>query len=202
MGILVMCPVSQAVQESDAMLGLSYHDSEWEDMYDYGLLGDVMIRGWYANNLGFAVAVGAGAYRADASTNSFASGTVRNAKASGHVMMLPIGISGLYRLPLGEDAALSFDAGFRYVLVEPNADLRATLNGAGPINHKIDIDHGWTGVLGLNYEKKISENVAWLVGGGYQFDIDEGRAQWLGVNIGDNELESLFIRIGLVFKDK
>lgn len=198
---LILCQMSPAVDESDAVLGLSYHDTSMDELYDYGLMGDVMIRGWYENGLGFGVAVGAGGYRADARTSSLASGIVTAAKSSGYVLTFPLGVSALYQIPAGEDAILSFDAGFRYVLVEPNADLRANRAGAGPIDHKIDIDHGWTGVLGLNFEKRISEKVSWLVGGGYQFDIDKGKAEWMGIDIGDNELESVFLRIGLVFRE-
>ena len=198
---LALGQLGLAVEQSDAVFDLSYHDTDMDDLYNYGLMFDVMVRGWYENGLGFGVAAGGGGYRADARTSSFASGLVTNAKASGHILTMPLGASALYQLPLGDDALVSFDAGFRYVLVRPNADLRANLAGVGRINHEIDVDHGWIGVLGLNYEKTLTEKVSWRVGGGYQFDIDEGKAEWLGVDIGDNELESVFLRIGLVFRE-
>jgi len=202
LGCLVLCPVSQAVDQSDIVFDVSYHDPDTDDLYDDGLMFDVMVRGWYKNGLGFGVAVGAGGYRADGTASSFTTGTVTPAKASGNVWTLPIGMSGLYQIPLGEDAVLSFDAGFRYVTVHSDADLRATLAGVGTFKDEIDIDNGWTGVIGLNYERQISDSISWLVGGGYQFDLAKGEAEWRGIDLGDNELESVFLRIGMVFKDK
>jgi hypothetical protein len=202
LGCFVLCPVGQAVNQSDIVFDLSYHEPDMDDVYKYGAMFDVMVRGWYENNLGFAVAVGGGGYQADGPAASFATSTVTPAKASGNIWMMPIGMSGLYQIPLGKDAILSFDAGFRFVTVHSNANLRATLAGVGTFKDEIDIDNGWTGVIGLNFEKQISDSISWLIGGGYQFDIDKGEAKWRGVDLGDHELESAFVRIGIVFKDK
>jgi len=202
LGCLILCPVGQAVNQSDIVFDLSYHDPDVDDVYDFGLMFDVMVRGWYKNHLGFAVAVGAGGYQADGTASSLTTATVTPAKTSGNIWTLPIGMSGLYQIALGKDAMLSFDAGFRFVTVHSDADLRATLAGSGTFKDEIDIDNGWIGVLGLNYEKQISDNVSWLIGGGYQFDIDKGEAEWRGIDLGDNKLESVFMRIGMVFKDK
>jgi hypothetical protein len=202
LGCLVLCSAGQAVEKSDAVFGLSYHDPDMDDLYDDGLMFDVMIRGWYENGLGFGVAVGGGGYQAGGTAGSFTTGTVTPARAFGNVFTFPVGMSGLYQIPLGKDAILSFDAGFRFVYVRSDADLRATLAGVGTFKDEIDIDNAWIGVLGLNYEKQISDRVSWLVGGGYQFDLAKGEAEWRGVDLGDNELESVFLRIGIVFKDK
>ena len=202
LGCFTLCPVGQAVNRSDIVFDLSYHDPDMDNLYDDGLMFDVMVRGWYENNLGFAVAVGGGGYRADTRASSFGAGKVTTVKASGNVWMLPIGMSGLYQIALGKHGLLSFDAGFRYVMNNSKADLRATIPGSGTFKDELDIEPGWTGVLGLNYERQISDSVSWLIGGGYQFDIDRGEVEWQGLDIDDNELESLFLRVGLVFKDK
>ena len=202
LGCLALCPAGQAVEKSDAVFGLSYHDPDLDDLYDDGLMFDIMIRGWYKSGLGFGVAVGGGEYQAGGTAGSFATSTVTPTKASGSIWTLPLGMSGLYQIPLGKDAILSFDAGFRFVYVHSDADLRAAQAGVGTFKDEIDIENAWIGVLGLNYERQISDKVSWLVGGGYQFDLAKGEAEWRGVNLGDNELESAFLRIGLVFKDK
>lgn len=200
-GFSILSPVTQAVDQSDAVLGFSYHDPK-EDPYNDGFLFDAMLRGWFDNGLGFGVAGGAGAYRAEETLSSYDGATLLTIKASGNVVAVPIGMSALYQVPMGDNAILSFDAGLRYVLVNSNADLRATIVGTGTVKDDLDIDNAWIGVLGINYERQITDRLSWLVGGGYQFDVSEGEVEWMGIDLGDNELESVFVRLGLVFKTK
>ncbi len=53
------------------------------------------------------------------------------------------------------------------------------------------------GIIAADIEAKVTENISLLGGIGYQFDLKKGDIQFLGENLGENELEAFFVRAGI-----
>lgn len=121
-------------------------------------------------------------------------------KADGDAVMIPLGISALLRpLPSNSPFTLTLEGGLRYVVV--NSDITITATDYEYIyEDEVDIDNGLIGLIGADLSIPIAPKASVGLGMGYQFDISKGDATWVGINIGENELEGFYINLGLDIK--
>jgi opacity protein-like surface antigen len=121
----------------------------------------------------------------------------------GDVSMLPMGVSILYRTPVNEKIAITFEGGAKYVLLSSNIKANAVVtNGQNtiPVGGELDMDNAFTGILGADVDYDITQDVSLFAGAGYQFDIQKGTVNWTGAELGDAELKGTVVKGGISFK--
>lgn len=198
-----------AVAQEDAAMtstefagALQYFMPGQDDDYDSGFGAEAQIRFWQSQNLAFALAGGLASWEINDQEAVVSDGLVAVAASmEGDVMLVPIGGSILFRPTLSGNLDLIIEAGLRYVIVESDAE--ATIAAADAFGNvvggtaDIEIDNGVVGLIAANLEAELSPGVSLLGGVGYQFDIAKGDAEWMGEDLGENELKAFFIRAGL-----
>jgi len=169
-----------------------------DDTWDNALGIDVQYIVWNTPTLGFAASGGIGSWNVnDELLIDYEAGYAM--EIDGSATMLPLGASVLYRPSTSSSAKITFEAGLRYVIVNSGINIAAT-DGYYYLEDEVDIDNGLVGIIGADLEFPLSPTANFGLGAGYQSDLSKGDASWFGVELGDNELKGLFIRIGLTLK--
>jgi hypothetical protein len=166
---------------------------------------------WKTPNIGLAIALGAGSWNVnDSMDTGFLAGQGPSVarKTGGSATMFPLGFSLLYNPDVQGVIKTDFDfgniplileGGLRYVFV--NSDIHTTDNlGYTYLKKKVNIDNGLVGLVAADMLFPIPSRVKLSAGIGYQFDIVKGSIKWSGFDLGDNELKSVFLRLGLTLK--
>lgn len=184
---------------------LQYFVPGQDDDYDSGFGAEAQIRFWQNQNVGFALAGGLANWDINEQEAVVSDGVVAvGVSMEGSVLLLPIGGSVLFRPTLADNLNLTIEGGLRYVIVQSDAEATfAAANAFGDFvggTADIEIDNGIVGVIAANLEAELSPGFSLLGGVGYQFDIAKGDAEWMGEDLGDNELKAFFIRAGLAIE--
>jgi len=173
-------------------------DDNWDSAF--GL--DIELVNWVSPALGFAAAIGAQQWNArtvELMDYYPDSGTSVSARLSGDATICPIGLSILLRPIKSRTAELTLEAGARYAMVNSNVSARYTIEDAAGTEYSQDLIHmddGFYGLLGLDIAFPVSPYAKISLGGGYQFDISRGDAEFNDTNIGNTEFEASIVRIG------
>lgn len=175
-----------------------------DETYDQGWGVEAQARFWMNKHVGLALAGGGANWEINQQEEALVDdGVGFVATFDGDVELIPLGGSILFRPLANESITLTLEAGARYVLVESEAGFEGRFvdpSGAVVlIDETVDIEDGVVGLVAANLEGRLGARSFLFLGGGYQFDIDEGHASWRGQDLGENELESVFIRGGLGF---
>ncbi|MBN1672750.1 MAG: hypothetical protein JXR37_17030 [Kiritimatiellae bacterium] len=177
--------------------GLSPAESEdWDSGAGLELQG----RFWSGEDAGVALAVGLYSWRA---TSDFVEESDDYGYAAltidGDASLVPVGISGLYKAPLGESVSLIFEAGVRYVFVDSkvSADIYyEDYYGTDCLKEDIEIDDFFMGVLGLSLEAQLDSGFFLQAGLGYQFDLGSPNESFLGEDIGPTRFNAGSVHLG------
>lgn len=212
MAIVAVLAVVPAFSQEEVRLRLTeitgtvqYFMPGEDDAYDSGFGAEGQIRFWQDAHVGFALAAGVASWDVNDQEYIESDGfTAVGASIKGSVLLVPIGGSILFRPTISDNFTLTFEGGLRYVIVESDAEAAfavvdargAAVGGSGDI----DIDNGIIGLVAVNLEAAVSPGVSLLGGLGYQFDVAKGDAEWLGEDLGENELKAFFLRAGLVIE--
>lgn len=192
-------PTSSPVELSVAG---TYYIPNQDDDWDYGLGGELQLRIWANPSVGVALAGGGSYWQINEDSGVSDNGlVVVEVDVEGGAVFIPVGGSLLIRAPLGENAHVVFEGGVRYVIAESNIEVTGTAsNGSASrtIDEEFEFDDGVVGVVGAYAEAGLSANSAIFGGIGYQFNIDEPTAEFEGEDVGDVNIEALYVRFGLV----
>ena len=119
---------------------------------------------------------------------------------------MPLGISILYNVDLNSWLRVGLDTGVKYHLLDSDITLDSRQCRFAD-SQQVDIDNALTYHVAGNIEalfyKSDNCNIAGVVGGGYQWDLDPdpmsigGRASPL-----DNSLQGAFVHGGIVIRTK
>jgi hypothetical protein len=135
-------------------------------------------------------------------------GTGRTRALQGDVKYIPLGLSLLSRIVVPDHPRAKgiFEAGLHYMFCDSDMKgiqtlyLDDTLLDSDSL--EMDCDNGLVGRIGIGLElalKRSEHPVTVFLNGGYQFDLDKGRAvenSWTNIRR-DLELEAFFLKIGL-----
>ncbi|MBI1929695.1 hypothetical protein HYR99_36285 [Candidatus Poribacteria bacterium] len=195
----------QAKQETEFVGTAIYYKPGQDDDYDNGFGAEAQARFWLNPSVGLALSLGAASYQINEQEEIMSYGLVAvGVSMEGDVTLIPLGGSILFRPVSDNKLALTLEAGIRYVIVDSQAKAEiAAANAFGDFVHTRDtikIDNGVVGVVGANIEGKVSPQVSLLAGLGYQFDIVQSDAKWMGEDLGDNELKALLVKAGIVIR--
>jgi len=136
---------------------------------------------------------------------------------TGDASMIPLGLSGLYAIPIGERVRIDLECGLRYIFVNSSVEhSEAAVFGAGgsyyTISTKSDVDigNGIVGFAGINVDVKLTDMFKLFVGGGYQLDVSKGDLTYKSFEKSlsephyaysetstESELKAAFVRAGL-----
>lgn len=170
---------------------------------------------WNESGLGVALSIGVQKWGLNDQTTSdsedFGYGYTYDfvQKISGDATMIPLGVSGLYEIPVNQIVNFTLEGGIRYVIVDSNIKYDETFtytdgywggSYSDSDSYDVDIDNGVVGVLGAKFDVEVSEGFRVFAGAGYQFDMIKGDVSINGYDIAENELKAAFIRAGLAWK--
>jgi len=119
-----------------------------------------------------------------------------SSRLMGDVRITQIGASVLRNHALPNNLNGELEMGLTYQSVSSDADLVYTYTGGGTETVSVDVDNTVALTLGGNIQHAINENVDFLFGAAYQFDIVSGDAEAGGVDV-DSELGAFSIKVGL-----
>lgn len=173
-----------------------------DEDYDFGFGVEGQIRSWINDNVGLSFAFGVANWEMNDFEAFVSEGsTTVGVALEGAAILFPIGVSTHVRLPLMDNLAITLEAGLRYVIVASDAEAGfVAIDGRGNAVYGVadlEFDDGFIGLVGVNIEAELAPGLSLLVGGGYQFDIAKGNVKWMGEDLGENELEAAFLRVGL-----
>ena len=123
----------------------------------------------------------------------------------GDAIMLPLGISGMYRGETYFDGIATFEAGVRYVFVDADVtyenevvllNRQTGLIDRSSSESRLDVDPGVTGLIALDVQFPVGERTDISVGIGWEFDVDAGMNSYDGDDGDNNKLDNYFIRAG------
>jgi hypothetical protein len=105
--------------------------------------------------------------------------------------------------------SLVFEAGLRLTFIDSNVSGRfnGTYTKDGreyefSTKEDVDLDQGFTWLLGAEFMYAMSRDFSVLVGCGYQFDLSKAKANWKNgtEEIGGVSLDGPYARAGLVYR--
>ena len=197
--------------DTEARFLLNYFMPGDTDIWEDGRSLEAQCTYWKTPNVGFAIALGAGSWDVNDSMDAgFLAGLGPSVatKTSGSATVFPLGFSLLYNPDVQGVIKTDFDSGniplileggLRYVFI--NSDIHTTENlGYTYLKKEVDIDNNLVGLVAADIIFPIPSRVKLSAGIGYQFDIVKGSIKWSGYDLGDNELKSFFLRLGLSLK--
>jgi hypothetical protein len=173
-------------------------DDNWESAF--GL--DIQLVNWFSPVLGIAAAIGVSQWNAtEVELMDYYpdSGTSVMARLYGDATIYPIGLSILLRPIRSRSAEVTIEAGARYAMVNSDVSARYTIRdptGTQYGQDRIHLEDGFYGLLAMDIAFPVSPYAKISLGGGYQFDISRGNADFNDTNIGDSEFQASIIRIG------
>lgn len=103
---------------------------------------------------------------------------------------IPVGVSALYDIEINETSKADIEIGIKYHF----------LNFDSP-DFNVNIQDPLTYSIGINYEKDISEQIAFIVGSGYQWNLERDNVKVNGWQTNmNNSLEGMYLKAGIVLR--
>lgn len=161
------------------------------DLYEGGFGLDVQYRNWVSDPFGFGFSLGWAEWDADPDSTDVGGSVLGD--FDGSVTLIPLGVSGLYKLADFTDWRLTLEAGLKYVMTR--SDISATRAVTGETDD-IEIGDGVVAVVGADYERSLGNEWSWFAGAAYQFDLQKGDIEVDHGELRSNELQAFFIRAG------
>jgi len=113
-----------------------------------------------------------------------------------------VGLSFIYR-PYYEDFSLTLETCLRYIFTDSSIDNKLYVTDGVNVlrkDEKLDIDDALVGILSINYSVPLNENVSFIAGIGYQFDISKGDITIQNYKLVENKLAGIKCNLGISFK--
>ena len=190
-------------QTSSELTGaVQYFIPSQDDDYDSGVGAEAQIQFWRSPHIGFALAGGIAEWDINDQTSVVSDGFLAiQLTLDGSVTLIPIGASLLFRPTATGNLNLVLEGGLRYVIVDSDAEATvagpSSQGGVLSVSEDIEIDDAVVALFAATLEAQVSSGVKLLASAGYQFDVGGGDSEWMGEDIGENELEAAFIRAGI-----
>lgn len=156
------------------------------DVYESGWALEVQYRNWLWDVNGLAFSVGIERWSADEDSLDWAG------SPSGELTLFTLGASWVGLVLETESDVVTVEAGLRFHLASSDIELRTD---AGVSD--VDVGNGVTGMLGLGYERRLTETVSLAASVAYKPDLLVGDAEAGGNKLRDNKLESWGVQLGL-----
>ncbi len=184
--------------------GVYYYTGD-DTAYDSGFGIDWQTRFWFNPYLGCALGIGAASWEVNAMhiIESYGGYTV-GVDVVGAATHFPLGGAILLRPIDSRALALTLEAGVRYVIIDSRAEAEVLV--ADPFGNwlylrdTIEFDDVVVGLIGLNIESKVNDELSLLAGFGYQFDLVKGDVEWMGRDLGENELKAFLFKVGIALR--
>jgi len=138
---------------------------------------------------------------------------------TGNANMIPLGLSGLYAIPIGDRVRIDLECGLRYIFVNSSVEQSEALvlDGGNTryaylFKSDVDIGNGLVGFAGVNIDVKLTDMFKVFVGVGYQLDVSKGDLTYKSIEQSlssvpfdpaysetstKNEMKAAFVRAGL-----
>lgn len=185
-------------------------DEDWDK--GYGASARLIF--WQEVGLGLALSIGAQKWDVNDEIYTYGEylgygiGYGYAAGLEGDATMVPLGASGLYKIPFGKTVNLTLEGGIRYVIINSNVKFvkaEALVDRYGNAyvesdSYDVDFGNGIVGVIGAELDFELTKGFRLFAGGGYQFDLHKGELEVDGEEIDyKNELKAAFIRAGVAW---
>ena len=173
-------------------------DDNWESASGF----DIQLVNWVSPAVGIAAAIGASQWNASEVelVDYYAdSGTSVMARIVGDATICPIGLSILLRPMKSRAAEVTIEAGARYAMVNSDVSARYSISDAAGTEYgrdRIHLEDGFYGLVVMDIAFPVSPYAKISLGGGYQFDISRGNANFDDTDIGNSEFQASIVRIG------
>jgi hypothetical protein len=180
----------------------TYFVPEEEDIYDDAGGAEVRLQFWVNPTIGLALVGGWSRWNLDDQRAVVRRGDdFVSAEVEGEIDYMPVGASLLFRVFNTDRVALVLEGGARYVFVDDSeSDVNVSIVGPGTsrvTRQRMKIDDGVVAIAAVFLELSLTDDVFLLLGGGYQWDLDEGDVNFLDEDIQDNKLEAAMAHAGL-----
>jgi hypothetical protein len=213
-GALAMGAYAEPGKSTEFKLGGEALFPGQDDDWDKGYGASARVIFWQESGLGLALSIGVQKWDVNDEVYSYGEylgygiGYGYAAGLEGDATMIPLGASGLYKIPVGQTATLTLEGGIRYVIVNSNVkfvEAEALADSYGysindSYSYDVDYDNGIVGLIGAEFDVELSKGFRLFAGAGYQFDLMKGDTEVAGIDINyENELKAAFIRAGLAW---
>ena len=152
---------------------------------------------------GVGVGLSAGYLQVDVDDQAWTTGRRcrrRTHTLDGDVDDVPLGISLLYSRQVTDALSVGLDTGFRYHLLDSDLTYTSRWRRWTDSAH-VDIDNAVTYHVAGNLLWALNQTVSLLVGGGYQWDIDDDAIRVNGHDLGfSNSMEGPFAQAGILIR--
>lgn len=179
------------MQQQEAVVSVQGHIPGLGDLeiYEWGYGLSLDYRYWFHDLYGVGVSLGLENWAVDEGYDKDWAGWVE-----GDLGVYPLGVSAYLRAVQFAEASITLRGGFSYAFVSSDISL-ATESG----EFDVDVDDSFLLTLGADLDVRMADQI-WFVGGvGYQYDLSGGDAAIRIDNLKDNSLEAFSIRLGLKF---
>ncbi len=92
------------------------------------------------------------------------------------------------------------EAGVRYVEVDSSVRVSPSEQAGAVSGKRVDLDDAWLGVLNAQLEGGLNEYIGWMLGLGYQFDLQESDVEVKGYDVSEISFEALALRGGFIVR--
>mgnify|MGYP001362371433 CR=1 FL=1 len=185
-----------------------------DDDWDKGVGATARLSFWQNSALGYALVIGAQKW--DVNDEIYSSGGSLGygigygyaAGLEGDATMVPLGVSGMYKVPFSPMTSLNLEGGLRYVIINSNVKfIQAGVLGDSYGNrltavrsYDVEYENGIVGVINAYFNMEISKGFRLFAGVGYQFDLVKGKVEASGLNINyENELKAFQASAGVAW---
>lgn len=134
-------------------------------------------------------------------------------ETKGSATVVPIGISGVAKIPVTHAFNITFEGGVKYLFVNSNVNIEGGYQEAAyymgrkiaqgdvySYETEVDVDNGVIGIIAGDCNFALTEAVSINVGGGYRFDLLKLKAEADGFESEDIESKGAFVRAGVSLK--
>jgi hypothetical protein len=180
-----------------ASLQLLYpEDAFWPDADGY----ELRWRHWLNSFFGFSVTGGSQSWTLREGQYVVDPSHMVHPQLQGSAEIIPLGISAVFRRPLGSDAfRISAEVGIRYLMVSSDVTMSITypnmFNQETFLETSVGYDNRTVGMASLEVGGAVGRHFEWFLSGGYQMDSG-GDENWLFETIG-NDFSGAIVGAGL-----
>lgn len=173
-----------------------YHWLSPKKSEDWRNAGGIEIQGrfWQNEHLGFALVGAADTWDAKTEIVEEDTGdTYLYSSVKGDASVTSFGASLLYRSASSAEVKLVMDFGLRYAMVDSAVYGEAAYDGPGGPNYlydKINIDNTLLFTLGAGLEFEVTKDISFIIGIGYQIDLNKPEEKFAGESLGETGLDA------------
>ncbi len=184
---------------SDVVVRFQYVAPAESEDWDRAVGLEGQFRLWGSKNVGVALAVGYQSWAAVEDSYVDDSDGYYSSLIEGDAAVMPVGVSLLGRGEFMEDVNIVVEGGLRYAFVDSSIE-SSTYYERGGVGDRtvgtIDIENAVLGILAVELDMRVSENLALTLGIGYQLDLSGPKETYLGESIGDTDFSGTLITAG------